>query len=104
MACIKIDAAQGLVQMMHTTLGCCVHSLCQFSSMESSLLPAKKADSYTCIISCISPILQNISQSLTVQHEITADEQLLIQPRHEKTCLRGLRPGKTPTGLLSYRD
>ena len=23
---------------------------------------------------------------------------------HEKTCLRGLRPGKTQTGLLSYRD
>ena len=28
----------------------------------------------------------------------------LIEPRHEKTCLRGLRPGKTQTGLLSYRD
>ena len=25
-------------------------------------------------------------------------------PRHEKTCLRGLRPGKTQTGLLSYRS
>ena len=23
------------------------------------------------------------------------------EPRHEKTCLRGLRPGKTQTGLLS---
>ena len=23
--------------------------------------------------------------------------------RHKKTCLRGLRPGKTQTGLLSYR-
>ena len=26
------------------------------------------------------------------------------EPRHEKTCLRGLRPGKTQTGLLSYRS
>ena len=26
------------------------------------------------------------------------------EPRHEKTCLQGLRPGKTQTGLLSYRD
>ena len=26
------------------------------------------------------------------------------EPRHEKTCLRGFRPGKTQTGLLSYRD
>ena len=28
----------------------------------------------------------------------------IYQPCHEKTCLRGLRPGKTQTGLLSYRD
>ena len=26
------------------------------------------------------------------------------EPRHEKTCLRGLRPGKTQTGLLSNSD
>ena len=26
------------------------------------------------------------------------------EPRHEKTCLRGFRPGKTKTGLLSFRD
>ena len=28
----------------------------------------------------------------------------LIEPRHEKTCLWGFRPGKTQTGLLSYTD
>ena len=27
-----------------------------------------------------------------------------FEPRHEKTYLRGLRPGKTQTDLLSYRD
>ena len=26
------------------------------------------------------------------------------QSRDKKTCLRGLRPGKTQTGLLSYSD
>ena len=26
------------------------------------------------------------------------------EPRHEKTCLQGFRPGTTQTGLLSYRD
>ena len=26
------------------------------------------------------------------------------KPHHEKTCLQGLWPGKTQTGLLSYRD
>ena len=29
---------------------------------------------------------------------------LLYEPRHEKTCLRGLRPGKTQTGLCSQRS
>ena len=29
---------------------------------------------------------------------------VLFEPRHEKTCLRGFRPGKTQTSLLSYRD
>ena len=27
-----------------------------------------------------------------------------FEPQHEKTCLQGLRPGKTQTGLLSYRE
>ena len=27
-----------------------------------------------------------------------------LEPHHEKTCLRGFRPGKTQTGLLRYRD
>ena len=26
------------------------------------------------------------------------------EPRHEKTCVRGFRPGKTQIGLLSFRD
>ena len=28
----------------------------------------------------------------------------IIEPRHEKTCLRGLRPDETQTDLLSYRN
>ena len=28
----------------------------------------------------------------------------LNEPRHEKTCLRGFRPGKTQTGLRSHRS
>ena len=27
---------------------------------------------------------------------------LIFWPLHKKTCLRGVRPGKTQTGLLSY--
>ena len=30
--------------------------------------------------------------------------QYTYEPRHEKICLRGLRPGKTQTGLLSWWD
>ena len=28
----------------------------------------------------------------------------IFEPHPEKTCLQGLRPGKTQTGLLSYSD
>ena len=28
----------------------------------------------------------------------------IFETRHEKTCLRGLRLGKTQTGLLSYTE
>ena len=28
----------------------------------------------------------------------------IIEPRHEKTCLRSLRPVNTQTGMRSYRD
>ena len=30
--------------------------------------------------------------------------RVINEPRHEKTCLRGFRPGETQTGLLSYRS
>ena len=29
---------------------------------------------------------------------------LIYEHRHEKSCPQDLRPGKTQTGLLSYRD
>ena len=28
----------------------------------------------------------------------------IYEPLHEKTCLWGFQPGKTPAGLLGYRD
>ena len=37
-------------------------------------------------------------------HMETVSEPNTNEPRHEKTCLGGLRPGKTQTDLLSYRD
>ena len=33
-----------------------------------------------------------------------SEAHTLSEHRHEKTCLRGFRRGKTQTGLLSYRD
>ena len=43
----------------------------------------------------------------TVQGSTTQSQNdvgILNEPRHEKTCLRGLRPGRTQICLLSYRD
>ena len=41
-----------------------------------------------------------------IYHKFTGntDRTKLYENRHEKTCLRRFRPGKTQTGLLSYRD
>ena len=41
------------------------------------------------------------SELASKKHETVDDSN---EPHHEKTCIRGLRPGKTQTGLLSYRD
>ena len=38
----------------------------------------------------------------SVTGEIRVSDKISIfEPRHEKNCLRGLRPGKTQTGLRS---
>ena len=39
-----------------------------------------------------------------IQDIIIDCKYLLNKPRHEKTCLWGLRSGKTQTGLLNYRS
>ena len=35
---------------------------------------------------------------------IFCEDGFEIEPRQEKTCLRGFRPGKTQTGLRSHRN
>ena len=35
---------------------------------------------------------------------VIEESELLYEPHHEKTCLQGLRPGKTQTNLLSWWD
>ena len=41
----------------------------------------------------------------SVTGEIRVNDKISIsEPRHEKTCLRGLRLGKTQTGLRSQRS
>ena len=37
-------------------------------------------------------------------NQILPEKNSYFEPRHEKTCLRGFRPSKTQTSLLSYRD
>ena len=37
-------------------------------------------------------------------HKIVSKSRFTFEPRHEKTCLRGLRPGKTQISLRSYRS
>ena len=39
-----------------------------------------------------------------IKCKVVESTPLIFEPRHEKTSFRGFRPGKTQTGLLSYRD
>ena len=59
--------------------------------------------------SMIKPTLvrpANTQISLRIRSRIKDNESRreTTEPRREKTCLRGLRPGTIQTGLLSYRD
>ena len=46
-------------------------------------------------------LLLSLCKSFQIKSTIV---QMTYEPRHEKTCLRGLRPVKTQTGLLSWWD
>ena len=48
----------------------------------------------------VGVIEKQVEESLTLRY-CTGN---VNEPRHEKTCLRGFRPGKTQTDLLNYID
>ena len=48
--------------------------------------------------------IKTFSVQYSKLHKIMFLVQEAYEPRHEKTCLWGLRPGKTQTSPLSYRD
>ena len=41
---------------------------------------------------------------ININHDNEDKHQTLNEPRHEKTCLPGLRPGKIQNGLQSHRN
>ena len=45
----------------------------------------------------------NTMQGFTLAAITSAEKHTLIEPRYEKTGLRGFRPGPTQTGLYSHR-
>ena len=47
---------------------------------------------------------QNVRQFQGAQTVYFPEYVNEYEPRHEKTCLRGFRPGRTQTDLLRYRD
>ena len=51
-------------------------------------------------INRVGVIEKQAGESLTLQY-CTGN---INEPRHEKTCLWGFRPGKTQTDLLNYID
>ena len=43
---------------------------------------------------------ENVMPLITFR-KLVKDSLCIFEPGHEKTCLRGFRPGKSQTGLLS---
>ena len=51
-----------------------------------------------------NPLLSKPEIKTGEKSQVLAVGRQWFEPRHEKTCLRGLRPGKTQTGLRSQRS
>ena len=80
-----------------------LHSLCDFTSFQIILFRLSTLYGRVCEASetnQVSICYNDFIPCLVALHH----DVLLYQPRHEKTCLRGLRSGMTQTGLLGYRD
>ena len=73
-----------------------------WSSGMSVLLPFSSVLSILSRMGAISSSLTGVSSSDAGKSE--NGKFRYYEPRYEKTCLRGFRPGKTQTGLLSFRD
>ena len=60
------------------------------------------------VIKCLNNCQENLDfHALSEMHSGTVSKPSMpyhIEPRHKKTCLRGLQPGQIQIGLLSYRD
>ena len=50
------------------------------------------------------PAVYGFAGQIPVDSELHTNQLTLLEPRHEKTCIRGFRPGKTQTGLRSHRS
>ena len=80
------------------------------NSTLSSCSRAKKQVLFTfsCTANIENKTMMSESQNIFLWSVIISStyqlSDLQYEPRHKKTCLRGFRPGKTQTGMLSYRD
>ena len=69
--------------------------------MENCVAPG--LDEFDVIIRSCIVFSQSISLYRSLNTLYKKRNNKTFEPRHEKNCLRDLRPGKTQTGLLRYR-
>ena len=54
---------------------------------------------------CICPLWNFLDILTSISYSVVSNVKWVsLEPRHEKTCLRGLWPGNTQTGLLIHRS
>ena len=77
-------------------------------STVSSIPSAVDAPTHTWLLTSVfRGIAKEAAKEMVGKSHEKKEKQMIIQtnvPRHEKICLRGFRPGKTQTGLLSFKS
>ena len=91
MLCLPSENADHITVHIHTVLSTCWALLASSGSQgsEASL--------------CRQQTDQTVDAQTDLKLHCAHKSTHVCKPRHKKTCLQGLRPGKTQTGLLSYR-
>ena len=82
-----------------------IKMLCNECILENK--PLKLGHEKSCLLAHTYTIMKGLNEAVHTQSLVNIIVVFcsagLIEPRHDKTCLRGYRPGPTQSGLYTHR-